>query len=129
MQQQPIVPRVYLAGPMTGLPQLNFPAFHRTAAALRALGYQVHNPAEQENPDDPPLALDLYARRDLNAILDARAIALLDGWEQSRGCSGVRAELAMAAWCRFPIYEAESLIVGVPKLVVVERVNIEVNHG
>ena len=38
--------RIYIAGPMTGLPALNFPAFHAAASALRALGHQVVNPAE-----------------------------------------------------------------------------------
>jgi hypothetical protein len=38
--------RLYLAGPMTDLPELNFPAFHAEAARLRALGYTVINPAE-----------------------------------------------------------------------------------
>lgn len=38
--------RIYLAGPMTGLPEHNFPAFHAEAARLRGLGYHVENPAE-----------------------------------------------------------------------------------
>lgn len=38
--------RVYLSGPMTGLPDLNFPAFHAAAAQLRAQGLEVVNPAE-----------------------------------------------------------------------------------
>ena len=38
--------RLYLAGPMTGIEDLNFPAFHAEAARLRALGYTVINPAE-----------------------------------------------------------------------------------
>ena len=37
---------VYLSGPMTGLPDFNRPAFHAAAAALRAQGYVVINPAE-----------------------------------------------------------------------------------
>ena len=42
--------KIYCAGPMTGLPELNFPAFHAEAARLRAFGYEVINPAEI-NPD------------------------------------------------------------------------------
>ena len=38
--------RVYLSGPMKGYPDSNFPAFHATAAALRARGLEVVNPAE-----------------------------------------------------------------------------------
>lgn len=38
--------RIYLSGPMTGLPERNFPAFVAEAARLRALGYEVVNPTE-----------------------------------------------------------------------------------
>ncbi|WP_457825134.1 DUF4406 domain-containing protein, partial [Staphylococcus aureus] len=33
--------RIYVAGPMSGLPELNFPAFHAAAAELRAQGFDV----------------------------------------------------------------------------------------
>jgi hypothetical protein len=46
--------RVYLAGPMTGLPEFNYPAFNAEAARLRALGYQVENPAENPLPAEAP---------------------------------------------------------------------------
>lgn len=38
--------RIYIAGPMTGLPGLNFDAFNAKAAELRARGWHVENPAE-----------------------------------------------------------------------------------
>lgn len=41
-------PQVYLAGPMTGLPSLNFPAFKAAAEDLRGFGISVYNPAEWE---------------------------------------------------------------------------------
>lgn len=40
--------RLYLAGPMRGLPLFNFPAFDDAAAALRAVGYDVFSPAEHD---------------------------------------------------------------------------------
>ena len=33
--------RIYIAGPMTGYPELNFPAFHAAANSLRAQGYHL----------------------------------------------------------------------------------------
>jgi hypothetical protein len=39
--------RLYLSGPMSNLPDLNFPAFHSMAARLRAAGHQVVNPAQR----------------------------------------------------------------------------------
>jgi len=75
--------RLYLSGPMTGLPQANFPAFHAEAARLRDLGYEVVSPAEINA--DPSGGWHACMRNDLKALLDCDAICLLDGWEQSQG--------------------------------------------
>ena len=37
---------IYIAGPMTGIVDYNFQAFHAAAKDLRAKGYTVFNPAE-----------------------------------------------------------------------------------
>ena len=75
--------RIYLSGPMTGLPELNFPAFNAEAARLRALGFEVVNPADL-NPD-PDTGWHECMRNDLKALLDCDALALLDGWQRSTG--------------------------------------------
>lgn len=99
--------KCYLAGPMSGIPYFNFPAFHRAAAELRAQGYHVFNPAESDNEsvklnetgDEVEAAKHGFCRRRALAedtqwiALHADAIALLPGWEKS---SGARAELALA---------------------------------
>ncbi|WJN61306.1 DUF4406 domain-containing protein [Pseudomonas sp. SO81] len=73
--------RIYIAGPMTGLPEYNYPAFHAEAARLRALGYIVENPAE--NPKQP--SWFMYMRQALRQMLTCDAIALLPGWANSKG--------------------------------------------
>lgn len=75
--------RVYLSGPMTGLPDLNFPAFRAAAAALRAKGIDVVSPAEisAENPD----SWESCMRADIKALCDCDALVILPGWESSNG--------------------------------------------
>lgn len=75
--------KIYIAGPMTGLPDLNFPAFHAEAAKLRAEGYEVVNPAEI-NPD-PGAAWIECMRADIRELVTCDGIAMLPGWENSRG--------------------------------------------
>ncbi|MFU7262033.1 DUF4406 domain-containing protein, partial [Pseudomonas aeruginosa] len=70
-----MIQRIYLAGPMTGLPEHNFPAFHAEAARLRSLGYQVENPAE--HGEIPGFEWADYLRLDLQKLLTCQAIALL----------------------------------------------------
>lgn len=75
---------LYLAGPMTGLPDNNYPAFHEAAAQLRSAGYRVLNPAENPKPNYNPTWLD-WMRLSLKQIAEADGMALLDGWTGSRG--------------------------------------------
>lgn len=73
--------RIYLAGPMTGLPEYNHPAFNAEAARLRALGYHVENPAE--NPEQS--SWEDYLRQAIRQMLTCDMVALLPGWEGSPG--------------------------------------------
>ena len=73
--------RLYISGPMTGLPSMNYPAFHAEAARLRELGYQVENPAE--NPEQSSWAA--YMRVAIRQMLTCDQVALLPGWKRSRG--------------------------------------------
>ena len=75
--------RTYLSGPMTGLADFNFPAFHAEATRLRALGHDVINPAEL-NPDTDATWHECM-RRDLAAMLTCDTLVLLDGWQKSAG--------------------------------------------
>lgn len=77
--------RTYIAGPMTGLPELNFPAFHAKAAEWRARGHTVLNPAEI-NPD-PGMAWSDAMRADIAMLVTCHQIVLLDGWTRSKGAT------------------------------------------
>jgi len=85
----------YVCGPMSNLPHLNFPAFHAEAARLRALGYEVINPAEinDEDPDAVMAPAELAEhwkkcmRADIKQLMDCDAISMLPGWYRSRGAT------------------------------------------
>jgi len=74
--------RIYVAGPMTGHPDYNYPAFHAAADRLRMDGHHVENPAENDNPGG---AWADWMRLALAQVLQVDGIALLDGWESSPG--------------------------------------------
>lgn len=91
--------RLYLAGPMRGYDEFNFPAFKAAATALRDQGHHVFNPAENSAHD-----ADIRTCMAIDTAWicsSAEAIALLPGWENSRGA---KAELALAEAIGLPIF-------------------------
>lgn len=96
-QERPII---YIAGPMGGLPERNFPAFHRCAAHLRAQGYAVLNPAEINTVGDGRSMREIV-QRDLGALLLCNTICMLSGWPDS---TGARTELAVAKWAGMAVW-------------------------
>ena len=93
-------PTLYLSGPMSGLPDNNYPAFHAAAAQLRAAGYTVINPAELGLP--PGLEWIDYMRACITAMMlgKAEAMAMLPGWRRS---DGALAEWDLARRLGFPV--------------------------
>jgi hypothetical protein len=77
--------KLYIAGPMSGYPELNFPAFHAEAARLRALGFEIVNPAEIDVGPNPDWLSCM--RADIRELVTCDGIALLPGWEQSKGAT------------------------------------------
>jgi hypothetical protein len=117
--------KVYLAGPMTGRPQFNFPAFDAAAEVLRTeFAHEVISPAEMDDPATRAAAMASpdgapgsgstdgetwgdFLARDLKLIADGgiEAVYVLDGWETSRGA---RLETFVAsAMLNLPIYRFE----------------------
>lgn len=78
--------RLYLAGPMSGLPDFNIPAFDEAAHQLRAAGFGVINPADVGR-GQPQAHWVWYMRRALENLAQADGIALLPGWEKSKGAT------------------------------------------
>ena len=105
--------KIYVGGPMRGIPEFNFPAFNAATEKLRSEGHVVFNPAERDieahgvdiskgnetgcevtAAEQHGFNLREALCDDLTFIcLHADAIALLPGWEKSKGAT---AELATA---------------------------------
>ena len=92
--------KLYIAGPMSNLPENNYPVFNKVAAALRLVGYDVVNPAEFGAPGGERVGYMDLLREDLKRMLDCDAVALLPRWQTSSGASFERrtaAKLGMPA--------------------------------
>lgn len=101
------MPKIYLAGPMTGYKDYNFPAFFENAEALTEGGWEVFNPAENDIETYGDLdGVKAAFQKDSNSAIrkclgddlawitaEADAIAMMPGWEKSYGA---RAEHATA---------------------------------
>lgn len=92
--------KLYIAGPMTGIPGFNYRAFEEAARRLVATGHEAVNPTELDTPEERELILasdgthfDLdktwgdYLSRDVKLLTDGGVdgVLVLRGWEQSRG--------------------------------------------
>jgi hypothetical protein len=97
--------RVYLAGPMTGFEDFNFPAFNKMAADLRARGYVVENPAEHGVVEGADWAD--YLAYDLTRLGLCGQVAVLPGWENSKGA---RLEVHIARELGMKVVNAHDLV-------------------
>lgn len=108
----PAAGRLYLAGPMSGLPLFNFPAFAAARTDLRARGFDVWCPAEHDELAgfDPLFsAADTFANymaRDLQEVCRSAGVIVLPGWESSRGAN---LEVVVARALGLPVHAYPSL--------------------
>ncbi|AOT26997.1 nucleoside 2-deoxyribosyltransferase [Vibrio phage VaK] len=73
--------KIYIAGPMTGLPEFNKPEFFKAEFKLRCDNYTVLNPAIL--PDG--LQHHEYMEICLPMVRVSNAVYMLKGWEKSKG--------------------------------------------
>jgi len=111
--------RLYLAGPMTSYPEFNYPAFNDAAARLREAGHDVVNPAENDNGESGK-EWSYYMRLDMHHVLSVEGVAVLPGWEDSRGA---RLEVVVAVSLGLPIFDASALVEITPEISIQVGVN------
>ena len=89
--------KIYIAGPMSGYPGLNWEAFDRKERELTAAGWECVNPAtlDREIGVDPDNVGEYdyedAARRDIVALQSCDAIYLMSGFQFSKGACWERA--------------------------------------
>lgn len=111
------MPVAYVAGPMRGYDQFNFPAFDNAARCLRRHGWEVLSPAEHDREtgfDETLNNLDGFdlqkaMRWDIQAVLSADVIVLLPGWRNSHGTS---IELTVARAVGVEVFEFDETLTG-----------------
>jgi hypothetical protein len=88
----------YVSGPMRGYDNYNFEAFiaaeDELAQQVAFGGDKILNPARNFDGDQSRTMYE-YMQRDMEQVLEADVIVLLDGWEESEGANR---EVALATW-------------------------------
>ena len=95
--------KIYLAGPMSGLPDFNYPEFERVARKLRADGLDILSSHECVNDTSTPW--ETCMKIDMKQMLDCDAIAVLSGWEWSRGATVEMLVATLLKFKRFRVVE------------------------
>tara|TARA_Y100000593_G_scaffold87420_1_gene167846 strand:+ start:35 stop:406 length:372 start_codon:yes stop_codon:yes gene_type:complete len=112
------MPTIYVAGPMRGHDDYNYPAFDRQKQVLEEQGWNVVNPADLDRDDNKPINgpmefdpennyedhefMRQALKRDMVAICDeCTAIYMMSGWERSKGA---KTEHALAKALGLSVY-------------------------
>ena len=102
--------RVFISGPMSGIPHYNAQAFAEAHAICREQGvWSVFDPSwEWMNETGEENTHEYYMRRCINALTNGTFDVLLqlDGWYQSEGCN---VEFAVAQACGIEVIELDEL--------------------
>lgn len=114
---------IYVAGPMTGLPEFNYPAFNEAAATLRAQGHTVLNPAE--NPVPACGTWQGYMRLALAQLVQCECIVLLPGWAESKGAL-IERKLAQTLGMEVLLFNAGDPFPMVPMTCVIDGLRGEI---
>ena len=97
------MPRLYIIGPVTGMPNANFGAFESARARLMGRGYEAITPHDFISdgipwPEAMRVSINVLTRYEKGGRL-YDGVAMLPGWEDSEGA---RLEKLVAEACGIP---------------------------
>jgi hypothetical protein len=106
--------KMYIAGKMTGVKDSNRLRFNEVATKLRNQGFDVFNPAEQDDSEIelqiPTKGIDWgrkqFLKRDIPELYKCDGLILIDDWAESQG---VLFEIYNALWMGMPILYGKDL--------------------
>lgn len=92
--------KIYISGPITGIPDENRESFRLAAMILRSNGHEAINPHELDHIEGATW-LD-FMRRDIVEMMACDAVTTLPGWENSRGAL---TEIGLCERLGIPVYD------------------------
>lgn len=97
--------KVYISGPMRGYEDYNRPAFEAASGRIVNAGLHPVNPFDLVD-QDAGFSIREYMEKDVAALFECDAIAVLPGWQNSHGAI---AEVALSCVIMIPALEGISL--------------------
>jgi len=97
------VSRLYVSGPMSGIPDCNYPAFEAAATELQLARYIVVNPAANAIG----ASYREIIKEDLRDLMTCDGIATLEGWWGSKGAT---LEVHVAGVLQMPVRSVEEWV-------------------
>lgn len=75
----------YISGPMSGLPELNYPAFFAAEDRIKDQYSKVLNPARLQLEKGQENKWENWMRKAIALMMEATHVVLLPGWKKSKG--------------------------------------------
>ena len=97
--------KIYISGPMTGIPEFNYPAFEAAETLLREMGHEPMSPHRIKEIDpnwNDEWTWDDYMVAAIAMMVDCEAICMLKGWS---GSQGARIELKGARNLKLKLFQ------------------------
>lgn len=98
--------KVYVAGPMAGIDNFNYPEFFKESQDLFRSDYIPVLPIDEGDLDEngnQTMTFGEYLRKDIKKLLDCDAVVMLGGWSNSRGAT---LEAMIASAIGMPVFRA-----------------------